>query len=309
MADAVSLQLHNALNTLISIKEKSGNLREDLKRDIVDSVSTLKNIFVNLKNSAEEHKGKIILLESEVEKVKAELQESRAVNLSARVPPSMGVTGNTPTTNVKQVRTSSGGAKKLYTEVTNASTEKCYKLVVKSTSNQSSESIKNVLKTKINPTEMKIGIKTLKSLKDERVLTEVRSEDETNLLNTNISAKCGEALEVNLPKLRKPRLVIRNIPQDITVENVKETILAQNPELNMKPGEVISSFKFRTKRGDTNMVTEVGPETRKKLPQTRLKIGWLICNVGDYLVAKRRFKCSRYRVTQKTGTFEKPNKN
>jgi hypothetical protein len=29
------------------------------------------------------------------------------------------------------------------------------------------------------------------------------------------------------------------------------------------------------------MVTEVGPETRKKLLQTKLKIGWLICNVGD----------------------------
>jgi hypothetical protein len=34
------------------------------------------------------------------------------------------------------------------------------------------------------------------------------------------------------------------------------------------------------------MVAEVGPETRKKLLQTKLKIGWLICSVGDYLVAK-----------------------
>jgi hypothetical protein len=43
------------------------------------------------------------------------------------------------------------------------------------------------------------------------------------------------------------------------------------------------------------MVIEVGPETRKKLLQTKLKIGWLICNVGDYLVARRFFKCSRYK--------------
>jgi len=39
---------------------------------------------------------------------------------------------------------------------------------------------------------------------------------------------------------------------------------------------------------------EVGPETRKKLLQIQLKIGWLICNVRDYLVAKGCFKFSRY---------------
>jgi hypothetical protein len=141
---------------------------------------------------------------------------------------------------------------------------------------------------------MKVGIKTLKSPKDGRVLIEVGSIDETNLLSTNISDKCGGVLEVNVPKLQKPRLIIRNIPQDITVENLEETILAQNPDLSMKPGEIAARFKFRTKRGDNNMVIEVGPETKKKLLQTKLKIGWLICSVGDYLLAKRCFNCSRY---------------
>ena len=108
--------------------------------------------------------------------------------------------------------------------------------MVKSKSNQSPETIKNVLKTTIKPTEMKVGLKTLKSLKDGRVLIEVGSIDETNLLSANIRDKCGEELEVNVPKLLKPRLIIRRIPQDITVENLQETILAQNPELSMKLG-------------------------------------------------------------------------
>jgi len=118
--------------------------------------------------------------------------------------------------------------------------------------------------------------------------------EETNLLCTNISDKCGEELEVAAPKLRKPRLIICNTPQDITVENLEETILAQTPELSLKPGEVTARFKFTTKRGETNMVIEVGPETRKKMLKTKLKIGWLICNVGDYLVARRCYKCSTY---------------
>jgi hypothetical protein len=51
---------------------------------------------------------------------------------------------------------------------------------------------------------------------------------------------------------------------------------------------------FRTKRGLVKMVIEVGSETRRKLLHKKLKIGWLICSVDDYLVAKRCFKCSRF---------------
>jgi len=77
----------------------------------------------------------------------------------------------------------------------------------------------------------------------------VGSIDGTNLLSTNISDKCGEVLEVNVKKLRKPRLIISNIPQDITIENLEETILAKNPEVSLITGEVVARFKFGTKRG------------------------------------------------------------
>lgn len=114
------------------------------------------------------------------------------------------------------------------------------------------------------------------------------SIDETKLLSPNIKERCGDELEVNVPKLWKPKMKIRNIPHGITVENIEETILSQNAELNLKPGEVAARFKFSTKRGAIHMVIEVSPEARNKLLQTKLKIGWLICNVRDYLVAKLR---------------------
>jgi len=76
---------------------------------------------------------------------------------------------------------------------------------------------------------MKVGIKSLKSLRDGRVLIEVGSADETNLLSANINVTCGEALEANVPILRKPRLIICNIPQDMSVVGFEETLLAQNP--------------------------------------------------------------------------------
>jgi hypothetical protein len=77
MADEVKSQ--SALNTLLSITEKSGNLRKDLKQDIVDSVSRLRNIFVNLQNTAEEQIMKITQLESEVTKRRRSFRRAGSV--------------------------------------------------------------------------------------------------------------------------------------------------------------------------------------------------------------------------------------
>ena len=77
-------------------------------------------------------------------------------------------------------------------------------------------------------------------------------------------------LEVTLPQLRKPRMVINNIPMDTRVGNLEETIIAQNLELDLEPGEIYARFLYTTKRGQVNTVIEVGPETRRKL-QNKLK--------------------------------------
>jgi hypothetical protein len=141
---------------------------------------------------------------------------------------------------------------------------------------------------------MKVGVKSFKSLKDGRVLIETGTQEEAKLLSDSIRDKCGNDLEVLVPKLRNPRLVIHNVPQDIKLESLKETILTQNPELGLEQGDITAKFLYRTKRGRVNMVIEVCSGTRKKLLHSKLKLGWLICNTDDYLVARRCFRCSRF---------------
>jgi hypothetical protein len=96
MADDVNSHFECALKTLLDITENSGNLRKDLKQDIVDSVSILRNIFVNLKNSGEEQTTKINQLAGELNKAKAELNESRAADFTGRALPSRGGIRQTP---------------------------------------------------------------------------------------------------------------------------------------------------------------------------------------------------------------------
>ena len=68
MADDDKSQFKGALNTLLQITEKSGNLRKDLKQDIVESLSTLRSIFINVKSRREEHNKEINRLGNELTK-------------------------------------------------------------------------------------------------------------------------------------------------------------------------------------------------------------------------------------------------
>lgn len=59
MAETERLLVESVLNKLLEITEKSVNLCKDLRQDIIDSVSTLRNILVNLTNSGKEKTTKI----------------------------------------------------------------------------------------------------------------------------------------------------------------------------------------------------------------------------------------------------------
>jgi hypothetical protein len=58
MADGENKHAENAFTTLVSISEKSGNLRKYLKKDILESVSTLRKIFSKMRTDWEYEGGK-----------------------------------------------------------------------------------------------------------------------------------------------------------------------------------------------------------------------------------------------------------
>ena len=87
--------------------------------------------------------------------------------------------------------------------------DKRYKIRLKTKDNEKSpEQIKLQLKKEINQTDIKVGIKTFKTLRDGRIIIERRSEEEINSLSSAISTKCGEQLEIIKHQLRKPRIII-----------------------------------------------------------------------------------------------------
>jgi hypothetical protein len=84
-----------------------------------------------------------------------------------------------------------------------------------------------------------------------------------------------------------------NVPEDITTENVVQAIGLRNSELNLNENEIQPKFVVHEKN-HKNLVLEVNPETRKRLVNRKLKIGWHVCNSSDYLSITHCYKCSKY---------------
>jgi len=70
------------------------------------------------------------------------------------------------------------------------------------------------------------------------------------------------------------------------MENVRETLMNQNPEINLSDRILEPKFCYTTKWGNRNLIIEVDSSTRIKLLQTRAKMGWTVCKLDDYIAAK-----------------------
>jgi hypothetical protein len=128
----------------------------------------------------------------------------------------------------------------------------------------------------VTSTEIKVGITTLRLLKDRRIIIEAGSKKEIDTLGEKMGEKCGEELYVKIQRLRNPRLVMLGIPEQTTMGNARETLMKQNPELNLDDAILDPKYSYTTKSGNRNLVIEVDSRTRIKLLQTRVNMGWTV---------------------------------
>ena len=109
-----------------------------------------------------------------------------------------------------------------------------------------------------------------------------------------INEVCGEELESYMPTLKNPRVIVFNVPEDISPENAVQAMVVQNSELNLNEDEIKPKFVFEDRKKHKNLAIEVNSETRKRLVDRKLKLGLHVCNSSDYLSVTRCYKCSKY---------------
>jgi len=68
--------------------------------------------------------------------------------------------------------------------------------------------IQDILKSRINPTDIRVGINSIKTLRNGKVQIELGNKEDIEILTNDIHENCGDKLEVSVQKLRNPRLLI-----------------------------------------------------------------------------------------------------
>ena len=161
--------------------------------------------------------------------------------------------------------------KKQYAEVLSGKNGTSHKLTVRTKDNQTTEAVKTLIKSNIDPTHMKIGIRKFMGLQKGKVLIEADTDE---VLQDQITCKCGDKLETHMQKRRKPRMIIFNIPDEITMDNAADIICEQNPELTLKNADITTKFITKNKRNSRNLIIEVDTKTYRVMKQIKLKMAW-----------------------------------
>ncbi|PSN34465.1 hypothetical protein C0J52_25009 [Blattella germanica] len=158
-----------------TVTEMSRNLRCDLKEDIQEAISELRTSLSNLWNVMEEKERLINALTEATNKAETAgafvARNGDGNERNRRPTPSVdgglnfsAVVRSSKHGSVRFGEISVGGRTNYGTAVRDSSTtyERNYKLMIKSKLNESTEAMKTLLKRKINPTQLKVGISSIR---------------------------------------------------------------------------------------------------------------------------------------------------
>ena len=128
---------------------------------------------MQLKTSRDSKTQTISDLEGRVASMEAELAASIDTATKVHRETSSSTTQGPVRVNTKAVAPPGGEGRKLFTEIlANGRTAKRFTITVTSKDKQTSETINEILKTNINPTQIKVGINALKTLRNRKALIE-----------------------------------------------------------------------------------------------------------------------------------------
>jgi translation initiation factor 2 alpha subunit (eIF-2alpha) len=85
--------------------------------------------------------------------------------------------------------------RKLYSEALRGKVKHTHhKFTVASKESESADTIKELLKSNMNPTEIKVGINSLKTPRNGKVQIKARNKEDIDKLTRDINEKCGDKL-------------------------------------------------------------------------------------------------------------------
>jgi hypothetical protein len=117
MADDEDRQVEKAYDKLVNIPDKSGNLKRDLRLDILESVSILRKVFAKMKTQIENKSKENKILSEEVMKLSEATERTKDSQPTRQVATSLDHSQHTYSDGARQVPPSEVRRRKLFSEV------------------------------------------------------------------------------------------------------------------------------------------------------------------------------------------------
>lgn len=169
---------------------------------------------------------------------------------------------------------------------------------VEGTSIANSDQTKERVMGSIKPVTEKLKIRNLRKIRNNGVLIETETREDLELILK--SKKLEEAgLKAGLPNKMLPRLIIYDVPRDLSEDSLVEAMHMQNADF-MNKLQFNKEFKLVFKTGNkkkdvVNWVAEVSPSLRKLLvSKNRVFVGWRSCNIQDFINLTRCYRCQSF---------------
>ena len=164
-------------------------------------------------------------------------------------------------------------------------------IIVKPKAAQNIQQTKNDINRKVNPAELKIGIQNMRSTKNGMIIIKCPSRQENELLEAAMKDKLKDTYDIELSKMRKPKIKIPNFNEEMKAEDIEKSILEQN---QLTEGVKVT-YVQKKKSGIKTIFCDCSPSAfRKIINMRKIYIGWERYPVYENLDIPRCFQCQEF---------------
>lgn len=132
----------------------------------------------------------------------------------------------------------------------------------------------------------------IRNIRNGGIVVNCDSNNSTLKMKQLIENKFGEKYDVNLPPIKKPRVKIRDICDEIDDDKIIDEIKHQNEYLKDASIEIKKKITRKDKPIPYDLVIEIDYINYKELMKVKsINVGWKRCKVIDHIHISRCYKC------------------
>lgn len=173
-------------------------------------------------------------------------------------------------------------------------------VILKPKNKQECDVTEKAIKEKIKPSSLNLKVDGISKRSDGAVAIKCQTDIARNVLSKEIKDTMGNDYEVQIPKMRKPKILITGLNEELEKDVIIEAIKKQN---NIQCGhlECVKVYKsFKNPRIYNALIETDGEGFKQIMREGKINVEWDRCPVYESCHVLRCFKCWGFNHTAKT---------